>query len=104
MARGQVISLASSIVADDHLRSHLETLDPNARDTLRRALIHDHADRDAVSSQLLRYREGRGDDWADIIDMLTMYPDARWRVVSCSARLVPEAESGVRVVDSVALL
>jgi hypothetical protein len=50
VARGQVISLASSIVADDHLRSLLETLDPNARDTLRRALIRDQADRDRSCS------------------------------------------------------
>jgi hypothetical protein len=28
-----------------------------------------------VSSQLLRYRDGHGDDWADIIDMLTMHPE-----------------------------
>ena len=39
------------------------------------------SDRDAISSQLLRYRDVRGDDWADIIDMLTMHPDAR-RVVA----------------------
>jgi hypothetical protein len=35
-------------------------------------MIHDQADRDAVTSQLLRYRDARGDDWADIIDMLTI--------------------------------
>jgi hypothetical protein len=40
------------------LRAILETLDPNARVALRRVLIHDQADRDAVSSQLLRYRDG----------------------------------------------
>ena len=77
MARGQVISLPSSIVADDHLRSLLETLDPLGREALRRVLIHDQADRDAVASQLLRYRDQRGDDWADIIHMLTMHPEAR---------------------------
>jgi hypothetical protein len=66
VARGQVISLASSIVADDHLRSLLETLDPRARDTLRRVLIRDQSDRDAISSHLVRYRDERGDDWADI--------------------------------------
>jgi hypothetical protein len=33
---------------------------------LRRVLIHDQADRDAVASQLLRYRDGLDDDWADI--------------------------------------
>ena len=48
-----------------------------ARDDLRRILIHDQADRDAISSRLTRFRDERGDDWADIIDMLTMYPEAR---------------------------
>ncbi len=66
---------------DMDLRSLLETLDPTARDDLRRVLIHDQADRDAISSRLLRYRDGRGDDWTDIIDMLTMHPEARRRVV-----------------------
>jgi hypothetical protein len=63
------------------LRSLLETLDPLTRDALRHVLIHGQADRDAVSSQLLRYRDGHGDDWADIIDMLTMHPEERRRVV-----------------------
>jgi hypothetical protein len=53
----------------------LETLDPSARDSLRRVLIHDQADRDAISSHLC-YRDGRGDDWADIIDFLTIHPEA----------------------------
>ena len=26
---------------------------------------------------LIRYRDQNGDDWADIIDFLTMYPEAR---------------------------
>ena len=73
----------------DGLRTLLTTLDPKARDDLRRALIRDQADRDAVSSQLLRYRDGHGDDWADIIDMLTMYPDERRKV----ARLLGEIDS-----------
>jgi hypothetical protein len=60
-----------------HLRALLSILDPTARDDLRRVLIHDQADRDAIASQLLRYRDERGDDWADIIDMLTMHPEAR---------------------------
>jgi hypothetical protein len=38
------------------------------RDTLRCILIHDQADRDAIDSHLLRYRDGHGDDWADIIE------------------------------------
>jgi hypothetical protein len=51
------------------LRAILETVDPNARVASRRVLIHDQADRDAIASQLLRYRDGQGDDWADIIDI-----------------------------------
>ena len=55
--------------------------DPHARYTLRRVLITDQADRDAIASQLLRYPDDRGDDWADIIDMLTMHPEAGRQVV-----------------------
>ena len=62
---------------------------PLTRDALRRVLIRDQDDRDAVSSQLLRYRDGHGDDWADIIDMLTMHPEERRRV----ARLLGEIEA-----------
>jgi len=67
-------------MSDASLRNLLETLSPKARETLRRVLIHDQADRDAISSQLLRYRGERGDDWADIIDMLTMHPETRRQV------------------------
>jgi len=52
-------------------------------------LIHDQPDRDAFASQLLRYRDDRGDDWADIIDMVTMHPEARRQV----ARLLGELEA-----------
>ena len=71
------------------LRNLLLTLTPSARDDLRRILIHDQADRDAISSQLMRYRDERGDDWADIIDMLTMHPEERRKVV----RLLAEIEA-----------
>src|SRR5512132_1460067 len=67
----------------------LPTLNREVRDTPRRVQIHDQADRDAIASDLLRSREGRGDDWADIIDMLTMYPEARQKVV----RLLGEIEA-----------
>ena len=77
---------------NDDLRALLEELDPTARDDLRRALIHDQADRDAIASQLLRYGDQNGQDWADIIDMLTMYPEERRRV----ARLLGEIEAGSR--------
>jgi hypothetical protein len=39
------------------------------------------SDRDAIASQLMRNRDQNGQDRADIIDVLTMYPDAR-RVVA----------------------
>jgi hypothetical protein len=51
-------------------------------------LVHDHADRDAIASQLLHHDEN-GHDWADIIDILTMYPEARRNV----ARLPAEIEA-----------
>jgi hypothetical protein len=37
----------------------------------------------------MRYRDWNGQDWADIIDSLTMYPDARRQV----ARLLTEIEA-----------
>ncbi len=77
---------------DAELRAILEVLDPSARDALRRVLIHDQADPDAIASELLRYRDGHGDDWADIIDILTMWPDARRKVV----RLLRETQAESR--------
>jgi hypothetical protein len=47
------------------------------------------ADRDAIAMQLMRYRDQNGQDWADIIDLLTMYPDARRQVV----RLIAEIDA-----------
>jgi hypothetical protein len=62
---------------DGDLRAALTALAPLTRDALRRVLIHDQPDRDAIASRLMRYRDERGDDWADVIDVLTMYPEAR---------------------------
>ena len=74
---------------DMDLRSLLETLDPKARDDLRRVLILNRADRDSIASHLLRYGDGHGDHWADIIDMLTMHPEeGRW-----VARLLGEIDA-----------
>ena len=73
----------------EDIRTVLELLDPKARETLLRVLIHDHADRDAVSSRLMRYRDQNGDDWADIIDMLTLHPEEPRKVVGCSERSRP---------------
>ena len=35
----------------------------------------------AISSRLMRYRDQNGNDWADVIDFLTMHPEARRQVV-----------------------
>jgi hypothetical protein len=35
----------------------VESLDPKTRDDLRRVLIRDQADRDAISSRRMRYRD-----------------------------------------------
>jgi hypothetical protein len=69
------------------LRVILETLDLNARDAFRRVLIHDRPIGDAIVSNLMRYRDERGDDWADIIDLLTMHPEQRRRVVQLLGEL-----------------
>ena len=61
-----------TFVDDAALLTLLLTLSPGARDDLRLALIHDHADRDAIVVQLMRYRDENGQRWADIIDFLTM--------------------------------
>jgi hypothetical protein len=47
-------------MADADLRVLLETLDAKVRDDLRRVLIRDQADRDAISSRLMRYRDQNG--------------------------------------------
>jgi hypothetical protein len=71
----------------DDLRALLEMLDPKSRDDLRRVLIRDYADRDEIAMQLMRYPDENGEGWADIIDFLTMYPDARRRVVRVLAEI-----------------
>jgi hypothetical protein len=81
--------MADSLDEDADLRAELERLSPKARDDLRRVLISDQADRDAISSRLMRYRDQNGQAWADIVDFLTMHPDARRRVV----RLLGELEA-----------
>jgi hypothetical protein len=42
-----------------------------------------------IALRLTRYRDQNGQEWADIIDFLTMYPDARRRVV----RMLSEIEA-----------
>ena len=50
-------------MTDEGLRALLETLDPKARGALRRVLIQDQADRDAIASDLNRSTFSRVDDW-----------------------------------------
>jgi hypothetical protein len=69
----------------DDLRDLVQTLTPSAREHLRNVLIRDQADRDAIASRLMRYRDQNGQDWA-YIDFLTMYPEARRRVALVLAR------------------
>jgi hypothetical protein len=38
----------------------------------------------------MRYRDQNGQDWADIIDMLTMYPEARRKIVRLLGELSSE--------------
>jgi hypothetical protein len=85
----QGVSLSDPVDRDRELHAVLEMLDPLTRDALRRALIHDQADRDANASRLMRYHDENGQDWADIIDSLTMHPEARRKV----ARLLAEIDA-----------
>jgi hypothetical protein len=47
---------------DANHRAVLEALSPSAREHLRNVLIRDQADRDAISSRLMRYRDKNGQD------------------------------------------
>ncbi len=48
---------------------------------LRRILIRDQANRDAIAMQLLGTRNHPARAWADIVDLLTLHPDSRRWVV-----------------------
>jgi transcriptional regulator with XRE-family HTH domain len=69
----------------ESLRDLLLQLSSSARDKLRSVLIRD--DRDEIAQLLLRYGDANGDGWADVIDTLSMYPDARRRVVRLLAEM-----------------
>jgi hypothetical protein len=51
--------------------------------------VRDQPDRDAFATELLHCGDRNGREWADVIDLLTMHPDARRRVV----RLLGELEA-----------
>jgi aminoglycoside/choline kinase family phosphotransferase len=74
---------------NEDLRGLLSQLTPSAREHLRNVLIRDFHDRNEISSALMRYRDQNGQGWADIIDFLTSYPDARRQV----ARILGELET-----------
>jgi hypothetical protein len=86
-SRATAIGWADPLDPDEELRNLLRTLSPKARDDLRRVLIRDHDDRDAISSRLMRHRDQTGDDWADIIDFLSMHPEGRRRIVRLLAEI-----------------
>ena len=73
------------LVADKGLRDLLLQLTPSARDKLRTVLIRDDRDRDRPTSAALRRHDG--DEWADIIDTLTMHPDTHRKVVRLLAEI-----------------
>ena len=79
---------------DAQLRDLLRTLSPPAREHLRHelcdALFPDQADRDLIAARLLRYRDVRGTDWADLIDELSLDAKLRRRCV----RLLGELRAG----------
>jgi hypothetical protein len=66
---------------DGDLRAALAALDPPVRDKLRTVLIHDQADRDAIASRSDALPRPERSGLADIIDILTMYPEERRRIV-----------------------
>jgi hypothetical protein len=73
-----------------HLRDLLRTLSPAAREHLRSVLIRDQPGRDAIASQLLRYRDERGTAWANLVDRLTLDPELRRRYVRLLGQLEAE--------------
>ena len=74
---------------DATLAALLQKLDGGVRSDLRKLLIRDQSDRDAIAEQLLRRGTPGADDLADLIDVLTLDADARRRVV----RLLGEVEA-----------
>jgi len=63
-------------VDDNHLRAALPLLPADARDQLRRLLIRDQPDRDAIAKQLLQRRTSGAVQLAELVDMLTIDDEA----------------------------
>jgi hypothetical protein len=68
-------------MSDDELAALLSRLPTPVQVRLREALVADQGTRDDLARSLLR----RGDPWAtdlaDLLDLMTLYPDARRSVV-----------------------
>jgi hypothetical protein len=65
------------------LQTRLETLDPKARDNLRRVLIRDQADRDWIASPDPRRREPLMDHQATVSAAPSTLHRVGWSKVSC---------------------
>jgi hypothetical protein len=65
-------------VDDAYLRASLAKMEPAARKALRRTLIADQLYRDSMAERLIRER---ANGMADLLDFLTLYPDARRQAV-----------------------
>jgi hypothetical protein len=76
-------------VDDTDLRAALSAIEPRGRDLLRRYLIADQSDRDALASRLLNEGTEHARWLANLIDTLTMYPDQRRRAVRLLGGLAP---------------
>lgn len=76
-------------MGDEALRTTLRQLPPDARDSLRRLLTANQADRDAAAERLLREQTQHTSNLADLIDMLSLDADTRRR----AARLLGELEA-----------
>jgi hypothetical protein len=46
------------------------------------------------ATRLMRFRDQNGQDWADIVDFLTMHPDARRRLVRVLGELEADHRTG----------
>jgi hypothetical protein len=68
-------------VSDDELAALLSRLPTPVRIRLRQALVADQGTRDDLAHRMIR----RGDSWAidlaDLLDLMTLYPDTRREVV-----------------------
>jgi hypothetical protein len=74
------------VTEEESFRPGLTRLDPRARDALRLWLVADQPQRDAMAERLLR--EG-GAPVAELLDLLSLYPESRRQVV----RLLGEIEA-----------